>query len=693
MAELVIAEKPSVARSIAEVLGAREKHDGYLQGHGFIVSWCVGHLITSAVPEEYDPKLKVWKYEDLPIIPNEWKYTVIAQTGKQFSVLKKLMHDKAVSGIICATDAGREGELIFRLVYEMAGCTLPVRRLWISSLEKEAISKGFSSLKNASEYDNLYQAALCRDHADWLVGINATRLYSLLYGRTLKVGRVMSPTLAMIVNREESIQNFTPEKFYTIQLESRITAVSQRFSDKEKADKLCAWCNGQNAIITSIKSQSVIEKPPRLYDLTSLQRDANMLFGFTAQQTLDYAQSLYEKQVITYPRTDSQFLTHDAEGKLPGLVKSFCKVLPFIAGLNLQMNTAQVINDAKVSDHHAIIPTWKAAEEMADLTESERSLLTLIAVRMICALDTPCFSEDKTITVSCGSFPFTAKARIVRQIGWKAAWSAFRGSFGIQGNPDEENLLPFPEDLKEGSVLRNVRASVKEGTTVPLKRFSEASILSAMENAGNADMPKDAERKGIGTPATRAGILEKLVDEGLIERKGKGKTKSLVPTEKGISLIAVLPEQLQSPLLTAEWEQRLKEIEKGEDSAADFLSGINGMITSLVQNAQRNPAADDLFPPAENSVGKCPNCGASVIEKHKGFFCENRTCSFRIWKNNKLLMSNGKPPDKQMIQKLLTDGEVYIKGLKSKNGKNYSALLVLDCADDGTARISPVFNK
>ena len=675
------------------MLGACEKHDGFLQGHGFIVSWCIGHLIASAVPEDYDEKYKVWKYEDLPIIPDDWKYTVINQTSKQFSVLKKLMHDKSVSGSICATDAGREGELIFRLVYMMAGCTLPVRRLWISSLEKESISTGFSNLKDASEYDNLYQAALCRDHADWLVGMNATRLYSLLYGRTLKVGRVMSPTLAMIVNREDSIQHFVPEKFYTVQLDSRITAISQRFSNKEDADRMCARCNGQNAIITSIKSQNVTDNPPKLYDLTSLQRDANQMFGFTAQQTLDYAQSLYEKQLITYPRTDSQYLTHDVESKLPGLVQAFYKTLPFISGLQLKMNTSQVINDAKVSDHHAIIPTWKAAEELSDLTESERSLLTLIAVKMICALDAPCFSEDKTITVSCGSYPFTAKARVVRQIGWKAAWNAFRGGMGIQGNLEEETPLPYPEDLREGSVLRNIKASVKEGTTAPPKRYTEASILSAMENAGNADMPKDAERKGIGTPATRAGILEKLVDEGLIERKGRGKTKNLVPTEKGISLTAVLPEQLQSPLLTAEWEQKLKEIEEGRLSAAEFLSEITSMISSLVQNAQRDPIADDLFPPAENSIGKCPNCGASVIEKHNGFFCENQTCSFRIWKNNKLLMSNGKAPEKQVIQKLLTDGEVYIKGLKSQNGKSYSALLILDCSDDGKARISPVFNK
>ena len=452
MAELVIAEKPSVARSIADVLGARERHDGYLQGHGFIVSWCIGHLIASAVPEEYDEKYKVWKYEDLPIIPEKWKYTVIAQTGKQFVVLKKLMHDPSVTGIVCATDAGREGELIFRLVYEAAGCKLPVRRLWISSLEKEAIAQGFGMLKDASDYDNLYKAAVCRDHADWLVGMNATRLYSLLYGRTLKVGRVMSPTLAMIVNREESIQSFVPEKFYTVQLNSRINAVSEHFPNREEAEALAAACNGQDAVITRIVSKNSTQSAPRLFDLTMLQREANKIFGFTAQQTLDYAQSLYEKQLITYPRTDSQFLTHESESKLPALVSSFYAHLPFMSGLKPQLNTHQVINDAKVSDHHAIIPTWKAAAEIGKLSDSENSLMTLIIVRTICALADDHKYEDKTITVACGDHQFTAKAKTVTQMGWKAAWSTFRGGFGSKGSFEEESAPQLPEDLKEGRI-------------------------------------------------------------------------------------------------------------------------------------------------------------------------------------------------------------------------------------------------
>jgi len=693
MAELVIAEKPSVARSIADVLGAREKHEGYLQGHGFIVSWCIGHLIASAVPEEYDEKYKVWKYEDLPIIPDRWKYTVIAQTGKQFVVLKKLMHDPNVTGVVCATDAGREGELIFRLVYEAAGCKLPVRRLWISSLEKEAIAQGFGMLKDASEYDNLYQAALCRDHADWLVGMNATRLFSLLYGRTLKVGRVMSPTLAMIVNREESIRGFVPEKFYTVCLDSKICAVSERMSSREDAEALRQSCDGQDAVIEQMETKKIQQNPPRLFDLTTLQREANQIFGFTAKQTLDFAQSLYEKQLITYPRTDSQYLTHESEGKMKKLVSALYAALPFTSGLTPQLNPSQVINDKKVSDHHAIIPTWKAASSYGKIPEGENALLTLIMVRTICALGDPCLCEDVAVRVVCADHPFSAKARKTLRMGWKAAWNTFRGGFGSKGSFEEDDAPPFPDNLKEGDILPAVKASVKEGTTMPPKHYTESSILAAMENAGSADMPEDAERKGIGTPATRAGILEKLISEGLVERKGNSKTKSLIPTEKGKSLIAVLPEQLQSPLLTAEWEQRLKQIEKGEASPETFLQEINEMIASLVETAQRDPIADTLFPSNENSVGKCPNCGAAVIEKPQGFFCENRVCPFRLWKKNSLLMQEGKPPTRQLIHTLLTDGQVYVRGLRSKNGRNYSATLILDCAEDGSARVRPVFNQ
>lgn len=693
MAELVITEKPSVARSIATVLGAREKHEGYISGNGYVVSWCIGHLVSSAEPDAYDEKYRTWRYEDLPILPGTWKYDVLPKTMKQFTVLKKLMNDHRITSVICATDAGREGELIFRLVYQETGCTLPVKRLWISSLEKEAILEGFHSLKDSSEYDNLYKAALCRDHADWLVGINATRLYTLLYGRTLKVGRVMSPTLAMIVNREEDIQAFVPEKFYTICLTNALMAKSERLDNKLQADTLAHMCEGPDAVITGIETQRRTENPPHLYDLTSLQRDANRYFGYTAQQTLDYTQSLYEKQLVTYPRTDSQYVTHDMESRLASMAGTMVSILPFTSGMHLNIRTAQVVNDKKVSDHHAILPTRNAATNAIKLSESERAILNLITIRMICAVSEPYIYEDQTITVRCADHVFKAKARNTLQMGWKAPWATFRGSYGRIGTFEEEKVLPLPDELKEGSILRKVTPNIQEGTTTPPKHYTEDSILAAMENAGSAEMPENAERKGIGTPATRASILEKLVIDGLIERKGNGKTKHLIPTEKGASLIAVLPEQLQSPLLTAEWEQKLKLIEQGSESAESFIAEIGQMIRNLIQTAQRVPDADKLFPVNEDKIGKCPNCGAAVVEKQKGFFCENRVCKFGLWKDNRLLMSGGKPPARELIQKLLTDGYVEVKDLISKKGKRYKAVVMIDCSDDGNARIRPVFEK
>ncbi|MBR3429399.1 MAG: DNA topoisomerase 3 [Clostridia bacterium] len=693
MAELVITEKPSVARSIANVLGAREKYEGYISGNGYVVSWCIGHLVGSAEPEVYDEKYKTWRYEDLPIVPEVWKYAVLSKTVKQFSTLKKLMNDHRITAVICATDAGREGELIFRLVYQETGCKLPIKRLWISSMEKESILNGFRSLKDGAEYDNLYKAALCRDHADWLVGINATRLYTLLYGRTLKVGRVMSPTLAMIVNREESIQSFVPEKFYTVCLTNALMAKSERLQSRMQADTLARMCEGMDAVITNIENKRKTETPPRLYDLTTLQRDANRYFGYTAQQTLDFTQSLYEKQLVTYPRTDSQYISHDMEDRIPMLVKTLGILLPCTNGLNLSINPAQIVNDKKVSDHHAIIPTRNAATPTVKLSDGERTILSLIMIRLICAVGDPCIYDDLTVTVKCSDHPFKAKAQNIVQMGWKIPWLTFRGSYDTSAHPDEEKVLPLPEDMKVGSIIHKVVPSVQEGTTTPPRRYTEDSILAAMESAGNAEMPDDAERKGIGTPATRAGILEKLVTDGLVERKGNGKTKHLVPTEKGTSLIAVLPEQLQSPLLTAEWEQKLKQIENGEADPDAFIHEISRMINDLVRTAQRVPNAADLFPVNESTVGKCPNCGAAVIEKQKGFFCENRICNFALWKNNRKLMPVGKPPTKEMIRTLLSDGQVEAKGLISQNGKPYNALLIMDCSDDGNARIRPVFAK
>ena len=690
--KLVISEKPSVARSIAAVLGAAEKHDGYLTGNGYIVSWCVGHLVSAVEPEAYDERYKKWRYADLPIIPSAWQYKVTSQTRKQYEVLKKLMHSKEVSGIVCATDAGREGELIFRLVYAQAGCKLPVERLWISSLEQDAIRQGFAQLRSSQNYDLLYQAALCREHADWLVGMNATRLYSLLHGRTLKIGRVMSPTLAMIVGREDSIRDFKPEKFYTVQLDGDLPLQSERFSNQAEANSLCAQCSGQTVTVTSAVRKQKSEKPPQLYDLTTLQRDANHIFGYTAQQTLTYTQALYEKRLVTYPRTDSRFLTHDMEEKLPGLVGRVAQAMPFTAGMTLPVHASQVINDPKVSDHHAIIPTLEAAKQSVSLLSGEQDILTLIAIRLLCAVSEPYLYEDTTVIASCAGHDYTAKGRTTIQMGWKACWYTYRGSSGTRGSFEEEKDSPIRADLQEGTNFIPTSANVTEGTTTAPKRFTDGSILAAMERAGSNDLPDDAERKGIGTPATRAAILEKLVADGLIARKGNSRTKQLVPTEQGAALVAVLPEQLQSPLLTAQWEQKLKQIEYGEKAPNDFMQEISNMLTELKTDAQRVPNADALFPSQKESLGKCPNCGATVLEAPKGFFCENQTCRFGLWKDNRFLCNAGKPLTQEMMKALLRDGEVKLIGLKSKQGKRYDAKLIIDCDDAGQARIRTVFN-
>ena len=693
--QLIIAEKPSVARSIADVLGASDRHEGFLQGRNHIVTWCVGHLVELAMPEAYDRKYEKWRYEDLPIFPEEWQFIVSEGTRKQFNVLKALMHDSKVTEVVCATDAGREGELIFRLAYQKAECKLPVKRLWISSMEPDAIRDGFAHLKDGKEYDDLYKAALCRACADWLVGMNATRLYSLLYGQTLHVGRVMTPTLAMIVDREESIQTFHPEQFFTVQLDAGFIAQSERFKDRETAEKLCSLCDRTAAIIQQIDRKSRSEQPPKLYDLTSLQRDANKLLGFTAQQTLDYTQSLYEHQLVTYPRTDSNYLTHDMENAIPGLVQKVADSLPFAKGLEIPVQSAQMINDKKVSDHHAIIPTatmTKNPAVLTQLTTGERDILNLICVRLLCAAGKPFLYDETTVTLNCAGHIFTAKGKHIHQMGWKAQWYTFRGSLGGRTADDEKAEPEMPADLVEGAEISSVKASVHEGKTAPPAHFTEGTVLTAMENAGSEDMPEDAERKGIGTPATRAATLEKLIGTGLVERKGSGKTKSLVPTDKGSALAAVLPEQLMSPQMTADWEQRLKRIEQGQDDPGDFITDIESMLTSLIETANRIPNAEEIFPSDKKVLGTCPECGAPVTENSKGFFCGNRVCGFALWKNNAFLKSGGKTLTADMVQDILQNGYTVAKGLKSRNGKTYSAMLMLEQDDNNKPRLRAVFN-
>ena len=687
--KLVIAEKPSVAQSLAAVIGATARKDGYLEGNGWRVSWCVGHLAGLADADVYNPDYAKWRYDDLPILPEHWQMVVGKDKKKQFAVLKQLMNAPDVTEVVNACDAGREGELIFRSVYELAGCQKPMKRLWISSMEDSAIREGFANLRPGADYDGLRQAALCRAKADWLVGINATRLFSVLYHRTLNIGRVMSPTLALIVQREAEIDTFKPVPFYTVVLELPGFFVSgERMADKAAAEQLKAACQGTAATVKKVERRDKSEKPPSLYDLTTLQRDANRLLGYTAQQTLDYLQSLYEKKLCTYPRTDSRYLTSDMAESLPVLVNLVANAMPFRKGIAISCDAAQVINDKKVTDHHAVIPTRNLQNaDLSGLPVGERMILELVALRLLCAVAEPHTYSETAVTVECAGAEFTTKGKTVKQPGWRALDAAYRSALK-NAEPDKGNEDKTLSDggrlpeLFEGQTLPLSSSAVKEGKTSPPKHFTEDTLLSAMETAGSKEMPEDAERQGLGTPATRAGILEKLVSTGFLERKKSKKAVQLIPSKDAVSLITVLPEQLQSPLLTAEWEHRLSEIERGELSPEDFMGGICAMLRELVGTYQVIKGTEYLFTPPREVVGKCPRCGGDVAELQKGFFCQTESCKFAIWKNNKWWAMKKKQPTKALVTALLKDGRARITGCYSeKTGKTYDATVVLE--DDG----------
>lgn len=678
---LVIAEKPSVAQSLSAVIGANARKDGYLEGNGWRVSWCVGHLAGLADADSYDPKYAKWRYDDLPILPSDWKMSVGRDKKKQFDILKKLLCAPDVTEVVNACDAGREGELIFRNVYELAGCKKPMKRLWISSMEDSAIREGFENLRPGADYDGLHQAALCRAKADWLVGINATRLFSVLYRRTLNIGRVMSPTLALIVQREAEIEAFQSEPFYTVALElPGFTAVGARMKYKTAAKELQTACRGGSAVVKQAQRKEKSEKPPALYDLTTLQRDANRLLGFTAQQTLDYLKNLYEKKLCTYPRTDSRYLTSDMAEGLPVLVNLTANAMPFRKGIGITCNPEAVINDKKVTDHHAVIPTRNLRDaDLSALPVGEKAVLELVAARLLCAVAEPHLYEETAATLVCAGQEFAAKGKTIQRPGWRKLDAAYHAGLKNAPEPEggpEEKTLP---ELSQGQSLPVSNASVKEGKTIPPKHFTEDTLLSAMENAGKEDMPDTAERKGLGTPATRAGILEKLASTGFLERKKSKKMVQLMPSRDARSLITVLPEQLQSPLLTAEWEYRLGEIERGELSPEEFLSGIYAMLRELAATYQVVKGTEYLFSPPRDAVGRCPRCGGEVTESQKGFFCQSGTCRFAIWKDSKWWSAKKKQPTKAIVAALLKDGRARLTGCYSeKTGKTYDADVLLE---------------
>ena len=682
--QLVIAEKPSVAASIAAALGVKEKKDGYIEGGGYLISWCVGHLVELAEAAAYGEQYKKWSYESLPILPEEWQYNVAADKGKQFSILKELMHRADVSEVVNACDAGREGELIFRFVYEVTGCNKPMRRLWISSMEDKAIKAGFADLKDGRDYDALYASALCRAKADWIIGINATRLFSCLYDKTLNVGRVQTPTLKMLVDRGEAISHFKKEKYYHVRLDlSGAEAASERISDKSRADALKAACEAGTAVCVSLTKEKKTAAPPKLFDLTSLQREANKIYGYTAKQTLDLAQTLYEKRLLTYPRTDSAFLTDDMGDTAAKTVAMLSGKLPFMEGAEFTPEVSRTLDSSKVSDHHAIIPTMELAKtDLAAPPESERNILTLAGARLIFAAAEPHIFEAVTAVFSCADTEFTARGKTVLAGGWKDLERRYRAT--LKGKPDPEdadsdgeNTLP---ELSEGQSFESPTAKVTEHFTTPPKPHNEATLLSAMERAGNEDTDPDAERRGLGTPATRAAVIEKLVKSGFAERKGK----QLIPTQNGAALVSVLPDMLTSPQLTAEWENNLTQIAKGAADAGDFMQRIEAMARELVKE---NATADKdkvAFTGGEEkpSIGKCPRCGSPVHEGRKNFYCSNRDCAFTMWKNDRFFEERKVTFTPKIAAALLKSGKINVKGLYSpKTGKTYDGTVVL--ADTG----------
>ena len=769
---MIVTEKTSVAISYAKILGVHGRQDGYLEGNGYLVSWCVGHLVELAPPSAYGEQYVKWNIADLPILPEKWQYLVSASTKKQFGILKKLMHRADVNTVVNSCDAGREGELIFRLVYEQAGCKKPVSRLWLSSMEDSAVRAGFANLKPSTEYDALYQAALCRERADWMVGINCSRLFSCLYGRPLAVGRVMTPTLAMTVEREAAIAAFVPEKFYTVALEltSGFVASSRRISEKAAAEKLLAGCREEMvSTIQKITRKEKAENPPPLYDLTTLQRDANRLLGYSAQQTLDYVQSLYEKQLTTYPRTDSCYIADEDEEMLEELAEELEDFLGFVSedADDDVPRTRRTVNRQKVTDHHAILPTRSMLQADLDaLPKGERNILKLIIARTLMAVSKPFRYLETLLTTECAGEEFTAKGKEILEEGWKAVERKVLAD--ILNRKREFTALPQVEESECGIL----NAELKEGQTSPPKHFTEDLLLSAMQSAGAGSMEDDVERTGIGTPATRAATIEKLVQKGFLERKGDRKSKILLPTEKGRTLVTVMPEQIQSPEMTADWENKLLRIERGEMEPEEFMTEIEEMISSLVNTTEAAKGANalmknkvigacpncgtnvverekgrtlvtvmpeqiqspemtadwetkllrvergemepetfmteinDMISSLVNTteavkgasalmknkvIGVCPNCGNSVVEREKGYFCENRECRFVLWKDNAFFKRLGKRMDAHVADRLLRDGRVRLKDCKSSKGKTYNATVLLSTEADGRSKFSLEF--
>ena len=690
---LVIAEKPSVAQSYAKNLSAYKREDGYLEGESCIVSWCLGHLAEYAQPEEYDPKYGKWQFDDLPILPETWKLKVSKDKKKQFEVIKTLMNRSDVEYLVNGCDAGREGELIFQRVYVLAGCRKPVKRLWISSMEDAAIQKGFQTMKSEEEYKNLCMAAVCRAQADWLIGMNGTRAYTTRYFKRLVVGRVQTPTLAMLAERQERIEHFQKEAFYKVALtDGKLTVVSENIANKEAAELLAALCNGSTAVVTQMKKERKKSFPPKLYDLTSLQREANRYFGYTAKRTLDMLQELYEEKLVTYPRTDSQFVTEDMKDSVEELVEKMPVLLSFVDYGQLGHGIKRVINNAKVSDHHAILPTKEVVEKgIADLPADKKNLMMLICQQLVQATGEEYLYEQTDITVKCQEHDFKARGKIPVQMGFKEVEKAFK-QLCVKAEPveEKEKETSIPAGYEEGMRLFPVKAEKTTHYTSPPKPFNEDTLLAAMETAGNKAFDSETEKKGLGTPATRASIIEKLVSSGYAQRKGK----QILPSTEGKELVKVMPEYLKSAVMTAEWENQLLMMEKGQITDTQFIGEITSLVRKILEVCREIPEEERRrFQTAREVIGKCPVCGCDVFEGKQNFYCSNRQCDFALWKENRFLGSMEKNLDKKMARELLDKACTHVKGLYSKKkDMKFDADLLLTL-EDGKPRFHLEFPK
>lgn len=690
---LVIAEKPSVAQSYAKNLSAYKREDGYLEGESCIVSWCLGHLAEYAHPEEYDPKYEKWQFDDLPILPETWKLKVSKDKKKQFEVIKTLMNRSDVEYLVNGCDAGREGELIFQRVYDLAGCRKPVKRLWISSMEDAAIQKGFQTMKSEEEYKNLCMAAVCRAQADWLIGMNGTRAYTTRYFKRLVVGRVQTPTLAMLAERQERIEHFQKEAFYKVALtDGKLTVVSENIANEEAADLLAALCNGSTAVVTQMKKERKKSFPPKLYDLTSLQREANRYFGYTAKRTLDMLQELYEEKLVTYPRTDSQFVTEDMKDSVEELVGKMPVLLPFVDYGQLGHGVKRVINNAKVSDHHAILPTKEAVEKgISDLPSDKKNLMMLICQQLVQATGEEYLYEQTDITVKCQEQDFKARGKIPVQMGFKEVEKAFK-QLCVKAEPVEgkEKETSIPAGYEEGMRIFPVKAEKTTHYTSPPKPFNEDTLLAAMETAGNKEFDSETEKKGLGTPATRASIIEKLVSSGYAQRKGK----QILPSTEGKELVKVMPEYLKSAVMTAEWENQLLMMEKGQITDTQFMGEITSLVRKILEVCREIPEEERRrFQTEREVIGKCPVCGCDVFEGKQNFYCSNRQCDFALWKENRFLGSMEKNLDKKMARELLDKACTHVKGLYSKKkDMKFDADLLLTL-EDGKPRFHLEFPK